>query len=201
MHLDPQGIFAAARRLLTINYSPHPEERSFLERAHTQREGEVETTVAVPSNHESERIFGVRLSNRGLQAVWLEIVNGRAEPLWLDRVQIDPNYFTPFEAAQLAHFAMGRRLAAFGLLGWLFLPLLPFIPFKLLGVRAANRRMNNLFRTMGFPTGVIASGKRVNGFLFTGVDEGVKRMRVRLLGCNQSLEFPFTVEIPGLALS
>jgi hypothetical protein len=201
MHLDPQGIFAAVRRLLTINYSPHPEERSFLERAHTQREGEVETTVAVPSNRESEQIFGVRLSSRGLQAVWLEIINGCVEPLWLDLVQIDPNYFTPLEAAELAHFSIGRRLAAFGLLGWLFLPLLPLIPLKLLGVRAANRRMNDLFRTAGFPTGVIASGKRVNGFLFTGVDQGMKRMRVRLLGRSQSLEFPFIVEIPGLALS
>jgi hypothetical protein len=201
MHLDPQGIFAAVRRLLTINYSPHPEERSFLERAHTQREGEVETTVAVPSNRESEQIFGVRLSSRGLQAVWLEIINGCAEPLWLDLVQIDPNYFTPLEAAELAHFSIGRRLAAFGLLGWLFLPLLPLIPLKLLGVRAANRRMNDLFRTAGFPTGVIASGKRVNGFLFTRVDQGMKRMRVRLLGRSQSLEFPFIVEIPGLALS
>jgi hypothetical protein len=31
---------------LTIDYSPHPAERSFLERAHTLREREVKTTVA-----------------------------------------------------------------------------------------------------------------------------------------------------------
>ena len=31
---------------LTIDYSPHPAERSFLERAQTLREREVETTVA-----------------------------------------------------------------------------------------------------------------------------------------------------------
>jgi len=54
---------------LTVDYSPHPEERSFLERAHTRREGEVETTVAVPSDRESERLFGVRLARHGLQAV------------------------------------------------------------------------------------------------------------------------------------
>ena len=194
-----QRVFAPLK-WLSINYSPHPEERSFLERAQTRREGEVETTVAVPSDRESERIFGVRLSSRGLQAVWLEVVNGGRERLWLDRVQVDPNYYTPLEAAQLSHFSMGKRLAAFGLLGWLFLPLLPLIPLKLLGVRAANHRLDNLFRIVGFPTEVIPPGKKVSGFLFTGLDEAVKRMRVRLLGRSQSLEFPFTVEVPGLML-
>ena len=116
---------------LTIDYSPHPAERSFLERAHTRREGEVETTVAVPSDRESEQIFGVRLARHGLQAVWLEVVNDGEKPLWLDRVQLDPNYYTPLEAAHLAHFSMGKRLVAFGLLGWLFLPLLPLVPLKL----------------------------------------------------------------------
>jgi hypothetical protein len=70
---------------LTIDYSPHPEELSFLERAQTLREREVETTVAVPSDRESELVFGVRLARHGLQAVWLEVANGGEEPLWLDR--------------------------------------------------------------------------------------------------------------------
>ena len=148
------------RRWLTIDYSPHPEERSFLERAQNRGEAEVETTVAVPSDRESERIFGVRLARHGLQAVWLEVVNGGEEPLWLDRVQFDPDYYTPLEAAHIAHFAMGTRLVAFGVLGWLFLPLLPLVPLKLLSARAANRRLKKLFRAMGFPTGVIPPGRR-----------------------------------------
>jgi hypothetical protein len=40
-------------RWLTIDYSPHPAERPFVERAQTRREREVETTVAVPSDRES----------------------------------------------------------------------------------------------------------------------------------------------------
>ena len=115
-------------RGLTISYQAYPEERSFLERALTRRESEVEITVAVPSDRETERMLGVRLSSQGLQAVWLEVVNSRRERLWLDRVQIDRNYYTPLEAAQLSHFSMGKRLVAFGLLGWLFLPLLPLLP-------------------------------------------------------------------------
>ena len=187
-------------RWLTVDYSPRPEERSFLQRAQTRREGEVATTVAVPSDRESERLFGVRLARHRMQAVWLEVVNGGGEPLWLDRVQFDPDYYTPLEAANLAHFAMGRRLAAFALLGWLFLPLLLFAPLKLLSARAANKQLNKLFRAVGFPTGVIAPGQKVSGFLFTPLDEGEKQIDVRLLSRRHSLHFPFTVEVPGLML-
>ncbi|MBV8452133.1 MAG: LssY C-terminal domain-containing protein, partial [Deltaproteobacteria bacterium] len=92
------------------------------------------------------------------------------------------------------------RLVAFGVLGWLFLPLLVLVPLKLLSAHAANRRMNELFRALGFPTGVIAPGRKVSGFLFTRSDEGVKRVDVRLLGRSHVLDFPFTVEVPGLVL-
>jgi hypothetical protein len=192
-------IFAPLR-WLTVDYQPHPEERSFMERANTLRERRVEATVAVPSDHESERIFGVRLARHGLQAVWLEIANATEEHLWLDRLQLDPDYYTPLEAAQLVHFAMGKRLMAFGLLGWLVVPLLPLLPLKLLGARAANRQLNRVFRAIGFPAGVISPGKKVSGFLFTPLDEGMKRIEVRLLGRSYSINFPFMVEVPGLML-
>jgi hypothetical protein len=194
-------IIAVLRRLLTVNYSPDPKDRSFLARAQKRTDCAVEVTVAVLSDRESERVFGVPLSSRRLQAVWLDVVNGSNGWFWLDRVQIDPDYCTPLEAAQIMHFSIGRRLVAFGLLGWLFLPVLPLIPLKLLGARAVNRGLDGLFRSMGFPTGVIAAGQKASGFLFTGLDEAVKRMRVRLLSRTRSLEFPFTVEVPGLSLS
>src|ERR1700722_10760519 len=172
-----------------------------MERAQTRRESEVEATVAVPSDRESERIFGVRLARHRVQAVWLEVVNAGDEPLWLDRVQLDPDYYTPLEAAHLAHFAMGTRLLAFGVLGWLFLPLLPLVPLKLLSARAANRRMRELLRTSGFPTAIILPGRKVGGFIFTRLDEGVKRIDVRLLGRSHVADFQFMVEVPGLVLS
>jgi LssY C-terminus len=191
---------SAPLRWLTIDYSPRPGERSFLERAQSRQDRDVEIEVAVPSDQEGARVFGVRLARHSLQAVWLEVVNGGGEPLWLDRVQLDPDYYTPLEAAYLAHFVMRTRLLAFGALGWMFLPLLPLVPLKLLSAHAANRKMNELFRNVAFPTGVIPPGKKVSGFLFTRLDEGVKRVDVRLLGRNQVLNFPFTLEVPGLML-
>ncbi len=194
-------LLTELKRWVSIDYAPHPEERSFLERAQSGGENEIEITVAVPSDRESEQVFGVRLGRHGLQAVWLEIVNGSGEPLWLDRVQLDPNYYTPLEAAHIARFAMGTRLVAFGVIGWLFLPLLPLVPLKLLGVRRANFRLNQLLRTIAFATGVIPAGNKVSGFLFTPLDEGVKRVDIRLLGRSRTVDLPFTIEVPGLVLA
>ena len=47
---------------------------------------------------------------------------------------------------------------------------------------------------------VIQPGKRVSGYVFTPLDEAVKQIDVRLLGRSRSLDFPFTVEVPGLVL-
>jgi hypothetical protein len=158
------------------------------------------TTVAVPSNQEAERIFGVRLARELIQAVWLEVENSGGEPLWLDRIRLDPDYYTPLEAATMVRFAIGTRIVAFGVLGWMFIPLLPLLPLKLLSARAANRRMNEIFRTVAFPTRVIPPGTKCSGFLFTRLDEGVKRLVIRLLTRSRVLDFPFTVEVPGLML-
>jgi hypothetical protein len=97
-------------------------------------------------------------------------------------------------------FAIGKRLLAFGLLGWLFLPLLPLLPLKVLSARTANQRLKKLLRAMGFPTGVIPPGKQVSGFLFTPLDEAIKRVDVVLLGRSHSLAFHFTIQVPGLVL-
>ena len=188
------------RRLLTVDYLPHPDERTFRERAQSLKDGEVEATVAVPSNQESESLFGVRLDRHDLQAVWLEVANGAGEPLWLDLVRLDPGYYTPLEAANIARFALGKRLLTFGLLGWLFLPLLPLLPLKLFSAHSANQRLSKLLRTVAFPTGVIPIGNRASGFVFTRLDEGMKRIEVRLIGRTRSFEFTFTVKVPGLVL-
>ena len=196
----PQRSFTLLRRLFVVDYSPRPDEQVFLERAQSRKDGEVSATVAVPSNQESERLFGVRLDRHDLQVVWLEIANGTSEPLWLDLVRLDPGYYTPLEAANIVRFALGKRLVAFGLFGWMFLPLLPLLPLKLFSANAANQRLSKLFRTVGFPTGVIEPGSKASGFVFTRLDEGIKRIEVRLIGRSRSFDFTFTVQVPGLVL-
>src|SRR5437764_6091233 len=145
-------------RFLRVLYTPRPEERSFIEREVVQRDDEFVIRVAVPNNRESDRFHGVPLSRRGLQPVWLRITNNGKQPYRLRLASLDPNYYSPLEAAFVNHFAIGKRLLAFGLLAWLFLPLLILLPFKLFGAWSANRRMNAFFQEHGLGLGRIKPG-------------------------------------------
>jgi len=73
----------------------------FLERAQEQVEKGVLVRAAVPSASETEALFGVPLYQRGVQPVWLEVENGRDEVVAFMSVGLDPEYFTPIEAASL----------------------------------------------------------------------------------------------------
>jgi hypothetical protein len=91
-------------------------------------------------------------------------------------------------------------LLSFGLLAWVFLPLLPLVPFKLIGAHFANRRMNAFFKEQGFQAGPIAPGDFREGFVFTALDEGMKSVSVNLVANDQVHELEFSIEVPGLAV-
>ena len=77
----------------------------------------VKVTVAALSIRESERFFGVRMAKRGMQPLWIEVVNHSSQPWRLDLANLDPAYYTPMEAAYVNHFSSGKRLFSYGLLG------------------------------------------------------------------------------------
>lgn len=189
-----------AIRWLGVPYTPRPDAREFLERAQVQQQGAVEVKVTVLSNRESDRFFGTPLARRGIQPVWLELSNRTGEPLFFDRVHLDPNYYPPVEAALVSHFAIGKRLAGFGALAWVFLPLVVLLPLKYLGARLANRRMDEFFRQHALPLGAIVPGSTSAGFVFTTLDDGRKIVRVRLLGREKVYDFVFSVPIPGIVV-
>jgi hypothetical protein len=186
-------------RLLGIPYRPQPREKPFLQRKVIQTNGDLEVGVCVLDDRESERFFGVNLARRGMQPVWLHIVNNGRHPYRLRLASIDPNYYPPLEAAYLNHYALSKRLVAFGCLAWLFLPLLIFLlPFKLIAVWHANRRMSACFQDNAIGWGSIHPGAEAAGFVFTTHEEGTKQLPVRLIGAAGSKEFSFAIPIPGL---
>jgi hypothetical protein len=187
-------------RGLGIPYRPHPEERSYLQRAQVRQDEDLVVTAAVLDRRESERCFGVPLARRGIQPVWLEVRNNGKDPCRLRLASLDANYYPPLEAAYVNHFRLARRLVAFGVLAWLFLPLLALLPFKLLAARAANRRMNAFFQEQGIGWGPITPGATLAGFVFTSLDEGTKQFSVRLLGPGGAKDFAFSIAVPGLKI-
>ncbi|HWL09649.1 MAG TPA: LssY C-terminal domain-containing protein, partial [Planctomicrobium sp.] len=168
------------RRLFTTWYAPEPGLRTFMTRGQTQETPLAQVTVAVLSAHEGRRVFGVPLSRRGIQPVFLRIVNRQETPLRLSLLEIDPHYYTSLEAAGINHFSVLKRFSAYGV-GALFLfPMLLLLPLKLLTAYRANRRMDECFRSQGFPLRPISPGETVEGFVFTPLDAGNKTVRVCL---------------------
>ena len=167
-------------RLVTTPYHPAPACDSFLPRAQTQEQPRAAVTVAVLTGPEARQFFGVDVARQGIQPVFLRIVNRSTESLRLQMVSIDPNYFTPLEAAGVNHFSIVRRLSAFGAMGWVFLPLLGLVPLKLITAWLNNARMDDFFREHGFRLGPIAPGETAEGFVFTTLDLGTKAVHVRL---------------------
>jgi hypothetical protein len=183
---------------LGVPYKPRPEERTFLDRAEEQRDGELTVRVAVLDNREAERFFDVPMARRGLQPVWLEIRNGGTSSYRLRLASIDPDYYPPLEAAYACHFRLGRRFLEFGLLALAFVHLWVLLPFKLIGAVRANKKMDAFFQDHGIGWGKIGPGEQVSGFVFTALDEGTKRVAVRLLGGGGTKGFDFSLPIPGL---
>ena len=187
-------------RLLTVAYDPGRDVHSFADRVVSQTNRDVTVEAAALSAHESAKIFGVRMAHRGIQPLWIRIVNGSDQPYRLDLLSVDPGYYTPLEAAYVNHFAVGKRLLSFGLLGWMFLPLVPLVPFKLFGARSANRRMNEFFKTHGYRPGPIPPGGETAGFVFVGVDEGIKNVDLKIVAADGLVDYSFALEVPGLTL-
>src|SRR5678815_91973 len=95
-------------------YSPNPGKRSFIDSAlHAEQEG-VSVSIAALDARQSQEVFGVPMARRGIQPIWLRIENRAATRCRVHVVSIDPNYFSPHEAAAANHYSSGRRLLGLG---------------------------------------------------------------------------------------
>ncbi|UCB49856.1 MAG: LssY C-terminal domain-containing protein [Deltaproteobacteria bacterium] len=153
-------------------FNPRPaEEVPFRERAQTQDKGNVRVTAAVPSAEESQRLFGVDIYKRGVQPIWLEIENRDEEPVYFLPIGLDPNYFSPIEAAYVNHFG-----------------------FK----TPANEEINRFFYELR--QGIRIAPRSVgSGFVYTPVDEGTKAFNVDLMGEDKEIRtFTFFINVPGI---
>jgi hypothetical protein len=185
-------------RWLVIPYSPCPDARGFLDAAVTQQRDGLEVRVAVLDDAASRKFFGVPMARRGIQPVWVHVVNRSDRPYRLQFVALDPNHFSPLEAAALNHYSGGKRLLSYGLLAWLFLPLLILLPIKLVAVRRANRKMDAFFLEHAFRMCPVPPGGEQAGFVFTNLSEGYKVVLVRLFGPDGLQDFEFSLPVEGL---
>jgi hypothetical protein len=155
----------------TIYQKPRPVfDVPFRERSHSKIDGEVKVTVAVLSAEESRQLFGVNLAGQGIQPVWVRVQNADTIPYWLMSAGLDPDYFSPLEAAYAFHGTIGSSV---------------------------NKKIDDHFRVMNFRN-PIAPGTSVSGFIFANRDEGTKVVDIDLISYVTAKFFTFFVSVPGI---
>ena len=142
----------------------------FMERSLSKIDGDVRVTVAVLSADESRRLFGVDLARKGIQPVWVRVQNADTTPYWLLSTGLDPDYFSPMEAAYAFHGALAGEI---------------------------NDKIDDQFRVMAFRNPIVPDAA-VSGFIFTNRDEGTKVVDIDLIGRGKTKFFSFFVQVPGI---
>jgi hypothetical protein len=164
-------IFLLSALGCTVYQKPLPlHDVPFMERSQSKVDGEVRVTVAVLGAEESRQLFGVNLAGRDIQPVWVRVQNSDTTAYWLMSSGLDPDYFSPLEAAYAFHTAIGS---------------------------STNSKIDDHFRVMNFRN-PIAPDTSVSGFVFTNRDEGTKVVDIDLVGIGSVKFFTFFVAVPGI---
>jgi hypothetical protein len=184
-----------------VSYDPKPIDAvPFRERVVLQEKGKLSVSAAALGQAESALLFGVPLSNQGIQPVWLEIANDEETAYLFLQQGVDPDYFAPQEAAFRSRFSATRRVLGYGLASFFFLPLLLVAPFQYFSARSANGRMVTLFEERAIGNRIVEPGERASGFVYTHIDEGTRNVHVDLLGAGGVQGFELFVKVPGARL-
>lgn len=165
-------IFLLAILLLAIQgcsaFTPQPVEKvAFKDRAKNSINGGLTVTVAVPTIEEAKMIYGVKLASRHIQSVWLEVKNESADTCWFLPSGLDPEYFSPSEAAFGFHSVSDET----------------------------NRQIDEHFQNLQFKN-PIRPGSAVSGFVLVNLDEGFKAIDIDLISRGAVKSFTFIIKDP-----
>jgi len=169
----------------------------FQDRAIVHERNGVRVSASALGHDEARTLFGVPLAKHGIQPVWLRITNETDDTYLFFQQTVDPNYYAPVEAAYRSHFSGTKRVLSLGLVAVFLWPVILAAPVPYLSARIANRRMDELFESRGIGNHYISPGHTIEGFVFTRVDEGTKKVPVTLLGPTGTRSFDLFVQVPG----
>jgi hypothetical protein len=161
--------FACALALGCASYRPPAEyPQDFRARAETQSEGGVRVSAALLTEDEAKQVFATPVIANEIQPIWLEIDNQEDEEYALMLLSVDPEYFSPSEAAWRT---------------------------RGLGERRAPAKME-YFLEQHVPI-ILPPKSTSSGFVYTNFDPGAKAFGVDLLGKLNNRSFEFVIPVPG----
>jgi hypothetical protein len=140
---------------------------AYKNRAKSSVNGDVAVTVAVPTIAEAQVIYGVDLASKHIQPIWVEVKNDGTSPYWFLPSGLDPNYYSPSEAAFAFHT----------------------------GSDDANRERDEKFQKLQFQNPV-RPGTTQAGFVLVNLDEGFKAIDIDLISREDVKSFSFIIVDP-----
>jgi hypothetical protein len=140
-------------------------------RAQNKENNGIRVSAALVGDQEAQDIFGIDLSKKNIQALWLKITNSTERPLILLPTAIDPEYYAPLEVAFAYHKAFSHD---------------------------ANTALDEHLLSLNFPIrNHIRPGSQSFGYIFTSRSEEVKSIDIDLLGNDFSQNFTFFAPNPN----
>ena len=163
-------IFALTVSGCATSFSPRPiDEVPFKARVQTQILDGLTVTVAVPTLEEANAIYGVDLSSKEMQPVWIEVKNEENLPYWFLPSGIDPAYFSASEAAYAFRSSTSSEIT-----------------------QAVYKRFQDLqFRNP------ISPRNTVSGFIVVNLDEGHKTLDIDLISRAKVKSFTYIIPDPS----
>jgi hypothetical protein len=114
-------------------------------------------------------VYGVPLSQKGIQPVWIEVQNDDPVSYFLMSPGLDPNFFPASEAAEA--FADSKALVT-------------------------KDELDQRFRRLAFHNPVLP-GRTVSGFVLTNLREGAKLVQLDLVASGGAKTFSILMVVPG----
>jgi hypothetical protein len=156
---------ATFKKPATVNEAP------IQGRVQTKEANGIRVSTALVGDEEARQIFGIDLSQKDIQALWLAIENNADQPILLLPTAIDPEYFAPLEVA----FAYHKSFAG-----------------------ASNKALDEHLLKLNFPVrSLVIPGMQASGYVFTSRSEEVKSVDVDLVGDGISQNFTFFAPNPN----
>jgi len=156
----------------SFRFSPDPGgDSNFKARAQRKSVPGIKVSISALGPAESRQSFGEDLARQNIQPIWLSVENETEEPLSFLSIELDPEYYSAYEASYKFHgalsFAANRARDAFFL----------------------GREMANFL-----PPHV-----ETTGFVYSVLDTGIKYAHVVIVGGHRLETFDFALPVPGPA--
>ena len=139
-----------------------------LGRLRTQQQAGVTVHLAIPTEEQAAKFFGVPLAEANIQPIWLRIENTSEHDYWLLPISIDPDYYSADEAALVT---------------------LKKVPKEQRGAHA------EMFRRHALP--FFSKAQSTNeGYVYASHVRGGRFVDIRMTGSQQGIRMRFAVLLP-----